>query len=275
MPTLCHRRVPAGGGPAGTRAAGHRIRRSRWLPKPHPSLRSSAPADRAFFDFGWLKTHHSFSFADYYDPANPNWGALRVFNDDTVLAGPGLRHAPAPRHGDRHLRPARRARAQGLARASGRRRARRDPVHQRGHRRAPQRVQPFQSKRRALRADVGDAAQLRRAAGVRPARVRRRRAPQPLARRRQRTAGRRRAGRAARGRVAARREAGRRRARVRVRAVAVRFLVRRRAAPSRRTASSSRPATPCASTACATSTCAATASSCCGIARRGRRAEDA
>jgi quercetin 2,3-dioxygenase len=47
-------------------------------------------ADRAFFDFGWLKTHHSFSFADYYDPNNLNWGALRVFNDDTVLPGKGF-----------------------------------------------------------------------------------------------------------------------------------------------------------------------------------------
>ncbi len=47
-------------------------------------------ADRAFFDFGWLRTYHSFSFADYYDPANLNWGALRVFNDDTVLPGKGF-----------------------------------------------------------------------------------------------------------------------------------------------------------------------------------------
>jgi redox-sensitive bicupin YhaK (pirin superfamily) len=47
-------------------------------------------ADRAFFDFGWLKTYHSFSFADYYDPANTNWGALRVLNDDTVLPGQGF-----------------------------------------------------------------------------------------------------------------------------------------------------------------------------------------
>lgn len=46
--------------------------------------------DRAFFDFGWLRTHHSFSFADYYDPNNLNWGALRVFNDDTVAPGQGF-----------------------------------------------------------------------------------------------------------------------------------------------------------------------------------------
>ena len=47
-------------------------------------------SERAFFDFGWLQTHHSFSFADYYDPENLNWGALRVFNDDTVQPGKGF-----------------------------------------------------------------------------------------------------------------------------------------------------------------------------------------
>jgi hypothetical protein len=46
--------------------------------------------ERAFFDFGWLQTHHSFSFADYFDPKNLNWGALRVFNDDVVQPGQGF-----------------------------------------------------------------------------------------------------------------------------------------------------------------------------------------
>jgi len=46
--------------------------------------------DRAFFDFGWLQTYHSYSFAGYYDPENLNWGALRVFNDDTVQPGQGF-----------------------------------------------------------------------------------------------------------------------------------------------------------------------------------------
>ena len=50
--------------------------------------------DRASFDHGWLQTHHSFSFADYVDPANVNWGALRVFNDDTVPPGQGFRTHP-------------------------------------------------------------------------------------------------------------------------------------------------------------------------------------
>lgn len=47
-------------------------------------------ADRAAFDLGWLQTKHSFSFADYYDPQNVNWGALRVFNDDVVQPGQGF-----------------------------------------------------------------------------------------------------------------------------------------------------------------------------------------
>jgi quercetin 2,3-dioxygenase len=47
-------------------------------------------SQRAFFDHGWLKTYHSFSFADYMDPKNINWGALRVLNDDTVAAGKGF-----------------------------------------------------------------------------------------------------------------------------------------------------------------------------------------
>jgi redox-sensitive bicupin YhaK (pirin superfamily) len=55
-----------------------------------PAFTVQRAADRAFFDFGWLQTHHSFSFADYYDPENLNWGALRVFNDDTVQPGKGF-----------------------------------------------------------------------------------------------------------------------------------------------------------------------------------------
>ncbi len=46
--------------------------------------------DRAYFDHGWLQTYHSFSFADYYDPSNQNWGALRVFNDDVIAGGQGF-----------------------------------------------------------------------------------------------------------------------------------------------------------------------------------------
>ena len=46
--------------------------------------------DRHFSDFGWLKTFWLFSFAEYYDPDNIQFGALRVFNDDVVEPGTGF-----------------------------------------------------------------------------------------------------------------------------------------------------------------------------------------
>jgi quercetin 2,3-dioxygenase len=39
---------------------------------------------RYYADYGWLKTYHSFSFGDYYDPNNIHFGPLRVLNDDFV-----------------------------------------------------------------------------------------------------------------------------------------------------------------------------------------------
>jgi redox-sensitive bicupin YhaK (pirin superfamily) len=47
-------------------------------------------SDRHFSDFGWLKTYWLFSFSDYYDPENIQFGALRVFNDDVVTPGTGF-----------------------------------------------------------------------------------------------------------------------------------------------------------------------------------------
>lgn len=38
----------------------------------------------------WLKSYHSFSFAQYYDPERMHFGALRVLNDDTVSPGRGF-----------------------------------------------------------------------------------------------------------------------------------------------------------------------------------------
>ncbi|MBV8172698.1 MAG: pirin family protein [Candidatus Eremiobacteraeota bacterium] len=46
--------------------------------------------ERYCADHGWLKTCHSFSFAEYYDPRNLNWGALRVLNDDTIAPSNGF-----------------------------------------------------------------------------------------------------------------------------------------------------------------------------------------
>ncbi|MGP6159346.1 MAG: pirin family protein [Vulcanimicrobiaceae bacterium] len=54
------------------------------------SIQVQRDGERAAFDHGWLQTKHSFSFADYHDPQNQNWGALRVFNDDVVQPGKGF-----------------------------------------------------------------------------------------------------------------------------------------------------------------------------------------
>ncbi|HKP27187.1 MAG TPA: pirin family protein [Dongiaceae bacterium] len=49
---------------------------------------------------GWLDAKHHFSFADYHDPKRMGWGALRVWNDDTVAAESGF---PPHAHADMEI----------------------------------------------------------------------------------------------------------------------------------------------------------------------------
>jgi len=51
-------------------------------------------------NLGWLDTKHHFSFAGYHDPRRMHWGALRVWNDDTIAPQTGF---PAHPHADMEI----------------------------------------------------------------------------------------------------------------------------------------------------------------------------